>query len=133
MEAGFEVPMFYDSMVSKVLSHAVDRRHAIARMLRALSEYEISGVPTTVPLFKWLLEDADFVAGRFDTTYLDRVLEKRVGTSFVSSTDDRVVEQLVITAAAISVAVNSAGSISSQPNSDESSKWRRAARIEGVE
>ena len=133
VEAGFEVPMFYDSMVSKVISHAVDRRHAISRMVRALSEYEISGVPTTVPLFKWLLEDADFVAGRFDTTYLDRVLEKRVGTSFVSSTDDRVVEQLVITAAAISVAVNSAGSTSSQPNSDESSKWRRAARIEGVE
>ena len=74
VEAGFEVPMFYDSMVSKVISHAVDRRHAISRMVRALSEYEISGVPTTVPLFKWLLEDADFVAGRFDTTYLDRVL-----------------------------------------------------------
>jgi len=90
-------------------------------------------VPTTVPLFKWLLEDADFVAGRFDTTYLDRVLEKRDGTSFVSSTDDRVVEQLVIMAAAIAVAVNSAGSTSSQPNSDESSKWRRAARIDGLE
>ena len=51
----------------------------------------------------------------------------------MSSTDDRVVEQLVITAAAISVAVNSAGSTSSQPNSDESSKWRRAARIDGLE
>jgi acetyl-CoA carboxylase biotin carboxylase subunit len=133
VEAGFEVPMFYDSMVSKVISHAVDRRHAIARMVRALSEYEISGVPTTVPLFKWLLEDADFVAGRFDTTYLDRVLEKRDGASFMLSTDDPLVEQLVITAAAISVAVNSAGSNSSQPNSDESSKWRRAARIEGLE
>ena len=133
VDAGFEVPIFYDSMVSKVISHAVDRRHAIARMIRALSEYEISGVPTPVPLFKWLLEDVDFVAGRFDTTYLDRVLEKQDGASFVSSTDDRVVEQLVIMAAAISVAVNSAGSTSSQSNSDESSKWRRAARIDGLE
>ena len=125
--------MFYDSMVSKVISHAVDRRHAIARMVRALSEYEISGVPTTVPLFKWLLEDADFVAGRFDTPYLDRVLEKQDGASFVSSTDDRVVEQLVIMAAAISVAVNRVGSTSGHSNSDELNKWRRAARMEGLQ
>ena len=125
--------MFYDSMVSKVISHAVDRRHAIARMIRALNEYEISGVPTTVPLFRWLLEDTDFIAGRFDTTYLDRVLEKWDGASVSLSTDDGVVEQLVIVAAAISIAVKGLGSTAGQLGVDDSSKWRRAARMEGLQ
>jgi acetyl-CoA carboxylase biotin carboxylase subunit len=133
VESGFEVPMFYDSMVSKVISHAVDRRHAIARMIRALNEYEISGVPTTVPLFRWLLEDPDFIAGRFDTTYLDRVLEKWDGASVSLSTDDGVVEQLVIVAAAISIAVKGLGSTAGQLGVDDSSKWRRAARMEGLQ
>ena len=133
VESGFEVPMFYDSMVSKVISHAVDRRHAIARMIRALNEYEISGVPTTIPLFRWLLEDTDFRAGRFDTTYLDRVLEKREGASFSLSPDDGVVEQLVIVAAAISIAVKGLGSTTAQLGVDDSSKWRRAARMEGLQ
>tara|TARA_B100000029_G_C17544348_1_gene947903 strand:+ start:378 stop:1907 length:1530 start_codon:yes stop_codon:yes gene_type:complete len=132
VEAGFEVPMFYDSMVSKVISHAVDRRHAIERMIRALSEYDISGVPTTIPLFKWLFEDADFVAGHFDTTYLDRVLEKSDSTSFLCSTDDRLSEQLVVMAAAISVAVNGFCLNSSQSTSGESSNWRRVARTEAL-
>ena len=102
-------------------------------MIRALNEYEISGVPTTVPLFRWLLEDTDFIAGRFDTTYLDRVLEKWDGASVSLSIDDGVVEQLVIVAAAISIAVKGLGSTAGQSGVDDSSKWRRAARMEGLQ
>ena len=132
--AGFEVPVFYDSMVSKVIAHAADRRQAIERMARALAEYDIHGVQTTIPLFRWLLTDADFVAGRFDTTYLDRALAARDGAPFVqlSEEDDVVVEELAVLAAAVSVALDGAGAAGRRSADADASRWRRAARMEGL-
>src|SRR5207244_743855 len=75
--AGFEVPIFYDPMVSKLIAWAEDRPSAIARMRRALDEYLITGIKTTLPFFSWLLTQPEFVEGRFDTTYLDEVLAAR--------------------------------------------------------
>jgi len=71
---GGEVPIFYDPMISKLITWGDDRAHAIARMKRALAEYEVRGVRTTIPFFRWLLGEPDFVAGRFDTTFIDRKL-----------------------------------------------------------
>jgi len=76
---GSEIPIFYDSLVSKVAAWAVDRPAALARMTRAMAEYEIRGVRTTIPFFQWILQDDDFKAGRFDTTFVDRLFERRHG------------------------------------------------------
>ena len=64
---------------------------SIARMMRALGEYEVLGVRTTIPFFLWLMHEPDFLAGRFDTTYLDRLLASRRGQSFstFSEADER--------------------------------------------
>jgi acetyl-CoA carboxylase biotin carboxylase subunit len=78
---GSEIPVFYDSLVSKVTTWGGDRPLALTRMARALGEYEIRGIRTTVPFFRRLLEDADFRAGRFDTTFIDRLLERRAHES----------------------------------------------------
>jgi acetyl-CoA carboxylase biotin carboxylase subunit len=51
-------------------------------MARALSEYEVGGLKTTIPFFQWILHDPDFLAARMDTTLLDRVLAARVGQPF---------------------------------------------------
>jgi acetyl-CoA carboxylase, biotin carboxylase subunit len=75
--AGSEIPVFYDSLVSKVTSWGGDRAVALARMARALAEYEIRGIKTTVPFFRRLFEDPDFRAGRFDTTFVERLLARR--------------------------------------------------------
>jgi acetyl-CoA carboxylase biotin carboxylase subunit len=77
--AGSEIPVFYDSLVSKVASWGSDRPVAMARMARALAEYEIRGIRTTIPFFLRLLKDADFQAGRFDTTFVERLLARRAG------------------------------------------------------
>ena len=74
--AGLDVPIFYDPLISKLVAWAEDRPAAIARMRRALGEYVVAGIRTTVPFFTWLLAQPEFVAGRFHTTYLDEVLRR---------------------------------------------------------
>src|SRR5215467_7416790 len=64
-QAGFEVPIYYDAMISKLIAWAEDRPAAIARMRRALGEYAVSGIKTTLPFFAWLLAQPEFIAGRF--------------------------------------------------------------------
>src|SRR5213594_2711907 len=81
--AGLDVPIFYDPMISKLVAWAEDRPRAIARMRRALGEYVVAGIRTTLPFFAWLVEQPDFAAGRFDTTYLDGVLKAQNGRPFV--------------------------------------------------
>ncbi len=71
---GWTVPLDYDPLLSKLVVWGASRAEAIARMRRALSEYEIVGVETTIPFFRRVLEHADFVAGRIDTGLIDRVL-----------------------------------------------------------
>jgi acetyl-CoA carboxylase biotin carboxylase subunit len=97
--SGFEVPIFYDSMISKLAAWGEDRAQAIARMRRALGEYEVRGIKTTIPFFTWLLETDDFQAARFDTTTLDRELATRAGRPFVEVPPET--EEVAVVAAAL--------------------------------
>jgi acetyl-CoA/propionyl-CoA carboxylase, biotin carboxylase, biotin carboxyl carrier protein len=71
---GGEVPADYDSLFAKVIVSAEDRERARLRMLRALSEFRIEGVPTTISVHQWVLESADFKASTHTTTWLERAL-----------------------------------------------------------
>jgi acetyl-CoA carboxylase biotin carboxylase subunit len=71
---GWTVPLEYDPLLSKLAVWASDREEAIARMQRALGEYEIQGIRTNIPFFRRVLEHPDFLAGRLDTGFIDRVL-----------------------------------------------------------
>src|SRR5579875_1901693 len=64
------IPPYYDSLVAKLITYGQDRTEAIARMRRALSMFVIEGIHTTIPLHERILSDPNFVAGRFDTTFL---------------------------------------------------------------
>ncbi|HEY1435051.1 MAG TPA: biotin carboxylase N-terminal domain-containing protein, partial [Thermoanaerobaculia bacterium] len=72
VETGSIVPIDYDPMLGKLVVHGADRPAAIARLARALSEYEIVGVETTLPLFRVLAGDPEFASARFDVQWLDR-------------------------------------------------------------
>jgi acetyl-CoA carboxylase biotin carboxylase subunit len=69
--AGASIPPYYDSMVAKILAHGGTREEAIVRMRRALAEFSLEGVRTTVPLLLEILHDEPFVSGHYDTGYLD--------------------------------------------------------------
>jgi acetyl-CoA/propionyl-CoA/long-chain acyl-CoA carboxylase, biotin carboxylase, biotin carboxyl carrier protein len=71
---GKEIPADYDSMFAKVIVSAEEREPARRRMLRALGEYHVEGVPTTIPLHRWILETHEFRRGAQTTTWLERAL-----------------------------------------------------------
>ena len=72
--SGYEISPYYDSMIAKIIVHAPDREQAIHRMSRALSEFMIEGVQTTVPLGIALLLDSRFSRGEYTTKFLDEYL-----------------------------------------------------------
>ena len=71
---GWQVPLEYDPLLSKIAVWARDRAGARERMRRVLGEYEIQGIHTNIPFFRRVLEHPDFVEGRLDTGFIDRVL-----------------------------------------------------------
>ena len=66
------IPPFYDSLVAKLIAYGDTRTEAIARMKRALSMFVVEGIHTSIPLHQKILNDADFVAGTFDTNFIKR-------------------------------------------------------------
>jgi acetyl-CoA carboxylase biotin carboxylase subunit len=69
--AGYTVPPHYDSLVAKVITQGVDRAQALTRMRRAVAEFLVDGIKTTLPLHARLLADPRFVAGDYSTTFLE--------------------------------------------------------------
>src|SRR5690606_18275151 len=69
--SGYTIPPFYDSMIAKVISIAQTRDEAIATMERALSEFVIEGIKTTIPFHVKMLKDENFRAGNFNTQYMN--------------------------------------------------------------
>jgi acetyl-CoA carboxylase biotin carboxylase subunit len=72
--AGCTIPRFYDTLMAKLIVWGPDRDAAIARMARALGEYTVAGVQTTIPILQRIIAHADFVAGRLSTGFMDRLL-----------------------------------------------------------
>ena len=79
--SGYKIPPNYDSMIAKLIVTAETREEAIARCKRALDEFYISGVKTSIPLLKFILCRGDFKSGKYDTGYIEKVFD-----NFLSST-----------------------------------------------
>jgi acetyl-CoA carboxylase, biotin carboxylase subunit len=128
--AGFTVPVFYDSMIAKLVAWAGTRPEAIERMSRALREYEIVGIKTTLPFFLWLMAEPDFLAARFDTTYLDALLRSRHGESFSRFSESE--ERTIAMAAAIDAWFRASGGTAADGARQTGSAWKIAARQEAL-
>jgi acetyl-CoA carboxylase biotin carboxylase subunit len=128
--AGLDVPIFYDPLISKLVAWAEDRPRAIARMRRALDEYVIAGIKSTIPFFVWLLAQPEFADGRFHTTFLDDTLRARNGRPFAETTPDA--EEIAVIAAALHTMLSPSGEALA-PAAGPVSRWKEAARREGVE
>src|SRR5437867_8054382 len=71
---GYVIPSYYDSMIAKLISYGRDRRTAMDRMARALDEFILKGVKSTIPLHKLILKDPNFRRGRYSTAFVERLL-----------------------------------------------------------
>ncbi len=126
---GLEVPIFYDPMISKLITWGDDRPQALARMRRALREYEVHGIKTTIPFFVWALDDPDFVAGRFDTSFIDGTLAARAGLPFDLASAAE--ETTAAIAAALQLAWRAPLTAGAAPAAP-ASRWRHQARVEAL-
>jgi acetyl-CoA carboxylase biotin carboxylase subunit len=116
---GAEVSIYYDPMISKFAVYGKDREQAIERMRRALMEYQIGGIKTTLGFFREVMEDPEFIAGRLDTGFIAGFNERR-GQEEV----DQAVKDLALMATALQ------SSLTTRPKLEETkaSRWASAGR-----
>jgi acetyl-CoA carboxylase biotin carboxylase subunit len=124
--SGYTVPVYYDPMLSKLICHGGTRDEAIERMSRALQEYRVDGIRTTIPFFTFLMRHPDFRAANFDTGFIDRVLpeldlEHR-------PPDDAARDAALITAAIM--AFEDSQNVRLPEETD--SRWRQLGRLEAL-
>ena len=124
--SGYEVPIYYDPMIGKVVVHADNRDAAIRRARRALSEYQLDGVKSNVEFLLWALDEEGFTDGTYDTGYIDRVFE---ASHLHDAADDTELAAIAasITAYQVLTRVNLQAGQQTRDN-----VWRRIARMEGL-
>jgi acetyl-CoA carboxylase biotin carboxylase subunit len=123
---GWQVPLEYDPLLSKIAVWDRDRSEAIARMRRALGEYEVQGIRTNIPFFRRVLEHPDFVAGRLDTGFVDRVLAAGLMEEKPTSEEE---ERVAVLAALLHVERNGAAAPTLLSTR---SGWKQAGRADGL-
>ncbi len=123
--AGYTVPVHYDPMLSKLICHAGTRPDAIARMKRALGEYRVEGIETTIPFFTFIMNHPDFLAANFDTGFIDRILP---GLAAPAEASGPVLDAAI--AAAAIMAFEESQNVRLPENGG--SAWKRTGRIEGL-
>lgn len=74
---GYDIPLYYDSLICKLISFARTRGGAIKIMKRALDEFTIDPIKTTIPLFQKVMDDEHFKSGRFDTSYIEKFVRNK--------------------------------------------------------
>jgi len=136
MYEGWKVPIEYDPLLAKLIGYGETRDDAIDRLLRALYEYFVGGIKTNISLFRRILHDPDFRAGKLDTGFLDRLLAKpyheaggqhplmaAIGAAIFAATE-----------AATSLPQTTGNYASANGNSagPAASNWRRIARAEAL-
>ena len=95
MYEGFEVPVEYDPLISKLVVAGRDRQNAIARCCRALSEYIVTGIKTTIPFHVRVMQNEHFISGDFDTNFIDKRFNNE------DAERERPYEKVAVIAAAI--------------------------------
>ena len=94
-EQGMEIPIYYDPMISKLITYGKDRTQAIERMLRAIEEYYISGCTTTLSFGTYVLEHEAFISGNFDTNFVKQHFDP-AGLSPYDETEAQLAAQLAV-------------------------------------
>jgi acetyl-CoA carboxylase biotin carboxylase subunit len=133
MYEGWTVPLDYDPLLAKLIGYGATRDEAIARLRRALDEYFIGGIKTNIGLFRRILDNSDFKAGKLDTGFLDRLLA--AGKPPVSHEQDKE-SKIAAIAVGLFTALDAAPGNGTVTNgakpSNPPSKWRLAGRAEAM-
>jgi acetyl-CoA carboxylase biotin carboxylase subunit len=117
-EQGMDIPIYYDPMIAKLVVHGKDRTEAIAKMIRAIDDYKIVGVETTLDFCKFVLNHQAFISGKFDTGFI-----KNYFTPDMLLVNEKKMNE---TAALLAAAIFPTKQNASQPQSNEvkKSQWK---------
>lgn len=133
VEAGAEVTIYYDPMISKLAVWGRTRGEAIDRMRRALDEYTVGGIKTTLSFFRQIVRDAEFIEGHLDTGFIERFNQRRAEALTEARTEEDEAATLrrdmaIIVAALDYSRMKKEASSNHQPGQQEKSQWRLAGR-----
>ena len=142
---GLQVPLFYDPLLSKLIVWGKDRTQAIARMRRALAEYQIAGVRTTLPFARWLMEHPAFIAGDMSTDFIAEVWDTRKLHNEEESGEPADTTENEVTPAQVAAVVGSLlmqehiaeekarrQPMANSIGGEDASRWRLAARKDAL-
>jgi len=116
---GFEVSLYYDSMISKLIVWGETRGEALLRMRRALEEYRIIGIKTNIPFHQQMMDSTRFIGGQFDTTFVEN--------RFAMSEPQREAQRETAAVAA-ALLVHNRGWPTASPQQSEQSSWKKVGR-----
>jgi acetyl-CoA carboxylase biotin carboxylase subunit len=125
---GAEVSIYYDPMISKLAVWARTRGEAIDRLRRALDEYVIEGIKTTLPFFRAVVRDPEFIAGRLDTGFIERFNRRRAEAQ-TEVDGDAERDMAIIAAALASMKRRTETRFEQTDGRSATSAWRMAGRI----
>ncbi|MGX5857687.1 acetyl-CoA carboxylase biotin carboxylase subunit [Dyadobacter jiangsuensis] len=120
-EQGMEIPIYYDPMIAKLITYGEDRETAILKMIRAIDEYQISGVQTTLPFCRFVMQHEAFVNGSFDTNFVGRHFDPDV---LSTKTDDEVMGLAALISALLNDASPESKPVQNEEVNVNASKWR---------
>src|SRR5215813_683402 len=123
---GSEVSIYYDPMISKLAAWGRTRAEAIDRLRRALDEYQIDGIRTTLPFFRQIVRDEEFIAGKLDTGFIERFQQRARNASEVEQTHER---DLAVIAAALHYSTQKKTPAGSIMTGNGYSRWRMSGRL----
>lgn len=95
-EEGMDIPIYYDPMIAKMITHAATREQAIARMSRALDEYQISGIKTTIDFCKFVMQHEAFNSGNFDTKFIENYFNPAVLDPHFNKEEKQLIAALAV-------------------------------------
>jgi len=119
-EEGMEIPFYYDPMIAKMICHASTREEAIEKTIRAIDEYQITGIETTLGFCKFVMNHAAFRSGNFDTKFVDTHFTPEALRE--SATED---EELLAAVLSVSLMQTRQPQEVKTENQVQTSKWRR--------
>jgi len=120
-EQGMDIPIYYDPMIAKLVTFGKDRQEAIDKMLRAIEEYQITGIETTLPFGAFVLQHEAFVSGNFDTKFIDRYFE----ASMLQQQPTNAEEEIAVALAALLMQEKSTATTADRTVPAATSHWRK--------
>jgi acetyl/propionyl-CoA carboxylase alpha subunit len=118
-EEGMDIPIYYDPMISKLISYGKDREEAINRMIRAIDDYKITGVETTLPFCKFVLKHEAFTSGNFDTHFIKHYFKPEM----LSEENEEEAEIAALFGAKL-MSAKKASKVQQEENEGNGSKWK---------